>query len=71
MHSLPIIWAPVPSIRFNKISAQGKNPNSWVNMYSYLQRNKAHNGRYRQAVQYVTRIRSYLEHIKTTQLVNI
>ena len=54
-----------------KISAQGKNPNSWVNMYSYLQRNKAHNGRYRQAVQYVTRIRSYLEHIKTTQLVNI
>ena len=54
-----------------RIRAQGKNPNNWVNLYSYLDRNKASNGRYRQAVQYVTRIRSYLEHIKTTQLVNI
>ena len=49
-----------------RIRAQGKNPNNWVNLYSYLDRNKASNGRYRQAVQYVTRIRSYLEHIKTT-----
>lgn len=55
-----------------RIKAQGKNPNNWVNFYAYLDRNKASNGRYRQAVQYVTRIRSYLEHIKTTpQLVNI
>ena len=39
---------------------------------SYLDGNKAQNGRYRQAVQYVTRIRSYLEYIKNTpQLVNI
>ena len=56
----------------SKIKAQGKNPNKWVNLYAYLDRNKASNGRYRQAVQYVTRIRAYLEHIKTTpQLVNI
>ena len=54
------------------ISAQGKDPNNWVNLYSYLDGNKAQNGRYRQAVQYVTRIRSYLEYIKNTpQLVNI
>lgn len=56
----------------NKIKAQGKDPNNWVHLYDYLERHKANNGRYRQAVQYVTRIRSYLEHIKTTpQLVNI
>ena len=55
-----------------RLKAQGKNPNDWVNLYGYLDRNKASNGRYRQAVQYVTRIRAYLEHIKTTpQLVNI
>ncbi len=55
-----------------RIKAQGKNPNNWVNFYAYLDRNKASNGQYRQAVQYVTRIRAYLEHIKTTpQLVNI
>ncbi len=55
-----------------QIKAQGKNPDKWVNLYAYLDRNKASNGRYRQAVQYVTRIRAYLEHIKTTpQLVNI
>jgi membrane-bound lytic murein transglycosylase MltF len=54
------------------IKAQGKDPNNWVNFYAYLDRNKARNGRYRQAVQYVTRIRAYLEHIKTTpQLVNL
>lgn len=55
-----------------RIQAQGKNPNNWVNLYAYLEQNKANNGRYRQALQYVTRIRAYLEHIKTTpQLVNI
>ena len=55
-----------------RLKAQGKNPNEWVNLYAYLDQNKANNGRYRQAVQYVTRIRAYLEHIKTTpQLVNI
>ncbi|MBP8099484.1 MAG: ABC transporter substrate-binding protein, partial [Acinetobacter sp.] len=55
-----------------RIKSQGKDPNKWVNLYSYLDKNKASNGRYRQAVQYVTRIRAYLEHIKTTpELVNI
>lgn len=55
-----------------RIKAQGKNPNQWVNLYAYLDQNKANNGRYRQAVQYVIRIRAYLEHIKTTpHLVNI
>lgn len=49
-----------------RLTAQGKNPNNWVNLYSYLDRNKAANGRYRQAVQYVTRIRAYVEHIKST-----
>ena len=56
----------------SRIKAQGKDPDQWVNLYAYLDSNKAGNGRYRQAVQYVTRIRAYLEHIKTTpQLVNI
>ncbi len=48
------------------IRAQGKNPNQWLNMYEYLNRNQTRSGRYRQAVQYVTRIRAYLEHIKTS-----
>ena len=49
-----------------RIQAQGKNPNQWLNLYNYLNRNQASNGRYRQALQYVTRIRAYLEHIKTS-----
>lgn len=49
-----------------RIKAQGKDPNDWMNLYNYLTRNQAQNGRYKQAVQYVTRIRAYLEHIKTT-----
>lgn len=55
-----------------RLKAQGKNPNDWIQLYDFLNRNKASNGRYRQAVQYVTRIRSYLEHIKSTpKLLNI
>lgn len=55
-----------------QVRAQGKDGNKWVNLYSHLERNKANNGRYRQAVQYVTRIRAYLEHIKSSpQLLNI
>ena len=49
-----------------RIKAQGKTPNDWMNMYNYLTRHQASNGRYKQAVQYVTRIRAYLEHIKST-----
>lgn len=64
-------WCRVDQIQ-KRISAQGKDPDNWVNLYSYLDSHKAQNGRYRQAVQYVTRIRSYLEYIKNTpQLVNI
>ncbi|WHR57176.1 MltF family protein [Acinetobacter haemolyticus] len=54
-----------------RIQAQGKDPNQWVNLYDYLQRNQARNGRYKQAVQYVKRIRTYLEHIKTSNLINV
>ena len=54
-----------------RIKAQGKDPNQWVNLYDYLQRNQARNGRYKQALQYVTRIRSYLEHIKTNRQIDI
>ncbi|WP_353167868.1 transglycosylase SLT domain-containing protein [Acinetobacter sp.] len=49
-----------------RIKAQGKDPNDWMNLYDYLTRHQSSNGRYKQAVQYVTRIRAYLEHIKTT-----
>ena len=49
-----------------RLRAQGKDPNDWMNMYNFLNRNQAGNGRYKQALQYVTRIRAYLEHIKTT-----
>lgn len=55
-----------------RLNAQGKNANDWIELYDYLNRNQSRNGRYKQAVQYVTRIRAYLEHIKTTpQLLNI
>lgn len=49
-----------------RLRAQGKNPHDWIEVYEYLNRNQSRNSRYKQAVQYVTRIRAYLEHIKTT-----
>lgn len=49
-----------------RLKSQGKNPNDWIELYDYLNRNQSRNSRYKQAVQYVTRIRAYLEHIKTT-----
>ena len=54
-----------------RIEIQGRNPNNWVNLYDYLERHQTSNGRYHQAVQYVTRIRAYLEHIKKSELVTI
>ena len=54
-----------------KIKAQGKDPNQWVNLYEYLQRNQAQNDRYKQALQYVTRIRTYLEHIKSNSRIDV
>lgn len=55
-----------------KVRLEGKNPNQWLDVYDYLRKHQAKNSRYKQAVTYVTRIRAYLEHIKTTpQLLNI
>lgn len=54
-----------------RIQSQGKDPNQWVNLYDYLQKNQTRNGRYKQALQYVTRIRSYVEHIKTNHHIEI
>lgn len=48
----------------NKVEKQGKNPEEWINVYSYLQKNQNANSKYKQALQYVTRIRAYLEHIQ-------
>lgn len=52
----------------NEIEAQGKNPNDFVNLFDYLQRNSAENSRYVQAIHYVTRVRTFLEHLKEEQL---
>lgn len=49
------------------LEAEGKNPNEWVNLFDYLQRHQSTNSRYVQAIHYVTRIRSFLEHIKNTE----
>lgn len=49
-----------------EMRSQGINPDNWINFYDFLKRNQAKNSRYTQAVQYVTRIRTYLEHIKTS-----
>lgn len=48
----------------NELESQGKNPHDFVNLYDYLQRNQADNSRYVQAIHYVTRVRTFLEHIK-------
>ena len=55
----------------SQVKKQGKNPDQWINVYQYIENNQAANGRYRQAVQYVKRIRVYLEHIKTSHLASI
>lgn len=54
-----------------QLKTQGKNPDQWINFYHHIEGNQRANGRYRQAVQYVKRIRVYLEHIKTTPLATI
>ncbi len=46
------------------IRKQGKNPNEWVNFYQYISDNKARSGQYGQCMDYVTRIRAYLETLK-------
>lgn len=55
-----------------QIAKKGQDPNNWMNMYAYLQRNQASNSKYKQALHYVTRIRAYLEHIQTNHtLINV
>ena len=60
----------VRSIR-KRLERQGKDPDQWVNVYNYLERNQRANGRYRQALQYVKRIRVYMEHIKSNELAQL
>lgn len=50
-----------------RLQKQGKDPDQWINLYQYLENNQRANARHQQAIQYVKRIRIYLEHIKTTE----
>lgn len=50
-----------------KLSNQGKNSNSWAEVYRYLSDNQADNPRYLQCIRYVTNIRSFLETLKQRQ----
>lgn len=54
-----------------RLVQQGDDPNNWVNLYAFLQKHKASNTRYVQALQYVVRIRAYLEHIQNNEMINI
>lgn len=45
MRWLHTIWDRAVNQIQKRIKAQGKNPNQWVNLYDYLQRNQARNGR--------------------------
>lgn len=47
-----------------KLKKQGKNANSWAELYRYLSDNQANNTRYLQCIRYVTNIRSFLEALK-------
>ncbi|MEB3766151.1 transglycosylase SLT domain-containing protein [Acinetobacter sp. MD2] len=54
-----------------QLTKQGKDANNWVNLYAYLQQHKAKNPRYTQALQYVVRIRAYLEHIQDNEVIDV
>lgn len=54
-----------------RLTQQGKNPNDWVSLYAFLQQHKARNSRYIQAIQYVVRIRAYLERIQNNEVIDI
>ena len=47
-----------------KLRSKKQDPDSWANIYQYLSDNAAKNSRFTQCMQYVTRIRTYLETIK-------
>lgn len=51
----------------NELNAQGKDGNSWAEVYTYLNTNADKNSRYVQCMHYVSNIRTYLETIKTMQ----
>lgn len=53
-----------------QLKRQGKDSTQWVNLYQHLNANKS-KPRYAQAIQYVKRIRVYLEHIKSSELARI
>ncbi len=48
----------------DKLRKQGKDGNSWANVYAYMSENAYRNDRYVQCMHYVSNIRSYLETIK-------
>ncbi len=48
----------------DKLRKQGKDGNSWANVYAYMSENADRNDRYVQCMHYVRNIRSYLETIK-------
>ncbi len=48
----------------DKLKKQGKDGNSWANVYAYMSENAYRNDRYVQCMHYVSNIRSYLETIK-------
>ncbi|MFB2538782.1 MULTISPECIES: transglycosylase SLT domain-containing protein [unclassified Acinetobacter] len=50
-----------------QLRAEGKNDSEWMSLYQYLENNEKANSRHQQALQYVKRIRVYLEHIKTSE----
>lgn len=50
------------------LEKNGRDPNSWANVYAYLSDHAASNGRYVQCMHYVSNIRSYLETIKSQGL---
>lgn len=50
------------------LAKQGKNGNSWAQVYRYMAENTDKNRRYSQCMDYVTNIRGYLEQIKLASL---
>lgn len=51
----------------NRVKAQGQNPYQWVYIFDYLRRNQSKNAKYEQAIQYVTRIRTFVELLKKNE----
>lgn len=48
----------------DKLRQEGRNADSWAEVYAYLARHRGENRRYVQCMQYVTHIRGYLEALK-------